>query len=65
MIDGIHHPIICFGVSNHNDCGWIYFCIGTCIWCNINSIDIVLRDYNNFDLNINWYDIIGIPSVPL
>lgn len=28
---GIHHPIVYFGVSNHNDCGWIYFCMSTCI----------------------------------
>ena len=64
MTDGIHHPITYFGFSNNNDCGWIYFCVGTCIWCNINSIDVVLGDYNNHGWNINWYGIIDIPSVP-
>ena len=39
--------------------------IVSCIWCNINSIDVVLGDYNNNHLNINWYDIISILSVPL
>ena len=41
------------------------FCIVTCTWCNINSIDTVLGDYGNHDINSAWYDDIDILSVPI
>ena len=31
---------------------------------NINSIDVILEDYDNLGLNDSWYDIIDILSVP-
>ena len=65
-IDKISEEMIFdLGASNHHDCGLDYSCIITCIWCNINSFSIVLGGYNNCDVDISFYDVIGIPSVPL